>query len=100
MEAGREILDVGVSVNPVLILTGRELFGQFHFGDFSDLYGADAQMARGMFMRGEIRDLCEFMQRLYMGMPSSHDVRQEKMRKRAAKKQAKANVPANPTTTS
>jgi hypothetical protein len=100
VEAGREILDVGVSVNPVLILTGRELFGQFHFGDFSDLYGADAQMARGMFMRGEIRDLCEFTQRLYVGMPSSHEVRQEKMRKRAAKKQAKANVPANPATTS
>ena len=60
VEAAREILDVGVSVNPVLILTGRELFGQFHFGDFSDLYGADEQMARGMCMRGETRDLCEF----------------------------------------
>jgi hypothetical protein len=71
VEAGREILDVGVSVNPVLILTRRELFGQFHFGGFSDLYGADAQMARGMFMRGEVRDLCEFTQRLYVGMPSS-----------------------------
>ena len=100
VQAGREILDIGVSVNPVLILTGRELFGQFHFSDFSDLYGADAQMARGMFMRGEIRDLCEFTQRLYVGIPSSHDVQQEKMRKRAAKKQPEANVPANPATTS
>lgn len=90
VQAGRKSLDVGLSVNPVLILTGRELFGQFRLGEFSDLYGADAQLARGMFMRGEIRDLCEFTQRLYLGMPSSHEVRQEQMRKRAAKKQAKA----------
>ena len=74
----------------MLILTGRELFGQFHFGAFSELYGSDSQMARGMFMRSEIRDLCEFTQRLYLGLPSSHDVRQAKIRKRIVKKQAKA----------
>lgn len=89
VEAGREILDVGMSVNPVLVLTGRELFGQFKFGEFSELYGNDSQMARGMFMRGEIRDLCEFTQRLYLGMRSSHDVRQDKLRKLAIKKQTK-----------
>src|ERR1700722_15089611 len=27
-----------------------------HFGDFSDLCGADAQMASALFMRGETRD--------------------------------------------
>ncbi|MGD0799604.1 MAG: hypothetical protein ABR910_17965, partial [Acidobacteriaceae bacterium] len=69
VEAGRESLDVGMSVNPVLILTARELFGQFHFGEFSKVYGTDSQMARGMFMRGEIREVCEFTQRLYLGMP-------------------------------
>ena len=92
MEAGRESLDVGVSVNPVLILTSRELFGQFHFGEFSELYGTDSQMARGMFMRGEIREVCEFTQRLYLGMQSSHEVRQAKIRKRMAKKQVKPSV--------
>jgi hypothetical protein len=92
--AGREILDVGMQLNPVLILTGRELFGQFIFGDFSTLYEADAQLARGLFMRSDVRELCEFTQRLYLGMPSSHDVRQEKRRKQAAKKQPKAaNLP-------
>lgn len=100
VEAGRESFDVGMSVNPVLILTGRELFGQFHLGEFSELYGTDSQLARGMFMRGEIREVCEFTQRLYLGMPSSHEVRQERMRKRVAKKQVKANVPANPATPS
>jgi len=89
VEAGRDSLDVGKHLNPVLILTGRELFGQFDFGEYSALYGADAQLARGMFMRGAIRDLCEFTQRLYLGMPSSHDVRQEKYRKQAARKAAR-----------
>lgn len=89
VEVGRAILDVGMSVNPVLILTERELFGQFKFGEFSELYDNDAQMARGMFMRGEIRDLCEFTQRLYLGVRSSHDVRQDKLRKLAVKKQMK-----------
>jgi hypothetical protein len=89
VEAGRDSLDVGKHLNPVLILTGRELFGQFHFGEYSELYGTDAQLARGMFMRGEIRDMCEFTQRLYLGMPSSHDVRQEKYRKQAARKAAR-----------
>lgn len=89
VEAGRESLDVGMSLNPVLILTARELFGQFHSGEFPELYGSDSQMARGMFMHGEIREVCEFTQRLYLGMPSSHEERQAKVRKRMAKKQVK-----------
>jgi hypothetical protein len=39
-------------------------------------------------MRGEISELCEFTQRLYLGMPSSHEVRRQKMQKLALKKQA------------
>jgi len=87
VKAGRESLKVGMIVNPVLILTARELFGQFELGEFSELYGADSQMARGMFMRGEIKEVCEFTQRLYLGMPSSHEVRQAKVRKRVTKRQ-------------
>jgi hypothetical protein len=92
--AGREILDVGMNRNPVLILTGRELFGQFHLGEFSELYGTDSQLASSLFMRREIGEVCEFTQRLYLGMESSHDVHQAKMRKRWAKKQAAANAKA------
>jgi|SRR5579862_2795722 len=90
---GRESLDVGLNRNPVLILTGRELFGQFHFGEFSELYGTDSQLARHLYMGSEIRELCEFTQRLYLGMPSSHDVHQAKMRKKWAKKQAAVKAP-------
>lgn len=57
---------------PVLILTARELFGQFHFGEFSELYGTDSQLAHGIYMRGEIRELCEFTQRLYLGTLIRH----------------------------
>ena len=39
-------------------------------------------------MRGEINELCEFTQRLYLGMPSSHEVRRQKMQKIALKKNA------------
>lgn len=88
VKAGRKRMDVGIDLNPVLILTGRELFGQFRLGEFSELYGNEAQLARGLFMRGEINELCEFTQRHYLGMPSSHEVRRQKMQKLALKKQA------------
>jgi hypothetical protein len=78
-------MDVGTNVNPVLILTARELFRQFHLGEFSQLYGTDSQLARGIFMRDEIREICEFTQRLYLGMPSNHEVRQAKASRRTLK---------------
>ncbi len=90
VKAGRRRLAVGMSMNPVLILTARELFGQFRLGEFSDLYGADSQTARGIFMRGEIEEVCEFTQRLYLGMPSSHEMWQTKIRKRIAKNRVKS----------
>ena len=69
----------------VLILTARELFGQFRLGEFSELYSTDAQMARNLFMHGDINELCEFTQKLYLGTPSSHEVRRQKMQKLALK---------------
>ncbi len=47
-EAGRDPLDAGRQLNPVLILTARELFGQFRHVDFNSLYGDKAQYARGI----------------------------------------------------
>ena len=43
VKAGRDFPEVGMSVNPLLILTARELFGQFHFGEFSELYETQAK---------------------------------------------------------
>jgi hypothetical protein len=94
---GRKRMDVGIDLNPVLILTGRELFGQFRLAEFSDLYGSEAKLAQALFRRGEINELCEFTQKLYLGMPSSHELRQQKMQKLALKRQASLAAAPMPT---
>ena len=95
-EAGRDPLDVGRQLNPVLILTARELFGQFRHVDFNSLYGDKAQYARGIFIRREIDELCDFTQQLYLGMPSRHDALDKKRRERIAKAAARKAKKATP----
>ena len=87
-EAGRNTLDVGKQLNPVLILTARELFGQFKLDDFSSLYGDKSQYADSILLRGDMCEICEFTQQLYLGMKSSHEVYQEKHRKTLLRKAA------------
>jgi hypothetical protein len=87
VEAGRKRLDVGKQLNPVLILTARELFGQFRPGEFSAHYDDDRSLDRRIWHR-EMNEVCEYTQRLYLGMPSSHEVRQKQYRKRAARKKS------------
>jgi hypothetical protein len=36
-------------------------------------------------MRDDMQELCEFTQQLYLGMPSYHEVMEEKRRKKAAR---------------
>jgi hypothetical protein len=84
--AGRGRLDVGKQVNPVLILTATELFGQFNIKEFALLYKDEAERVNRMIWRSEINEICEFTQKRYLGMPSSHEVRQEKYKKRVARK--------------
>jgi hypothetical protein len=99
VEAGRDRLDVGKQLNPVLILTATELFGQFNIEEFSSLYKDKEDRVNRMIWRQEIDEICEFTQERYLGMPSSHEVRQERYKKRLARKAArqakKANVPNN-----
>jgi len=71
-------LDVGKQLNPVLILTATELFGRFKLSDFSALYQDKEERVNRMIWRSEIDEVCEFTQERYLGMPSSHEVRQEK----------------------
>ena len=44
--AGRERLSPGHQRNPVIILTGKELFGQYKLGDFYGEYGTDERWIR------------------------------------------------------
>jgi hypothetical protein len=82
---GRKRMDVGKRMNPVLILTARELFSEFKMRDFYSLYGDKADYARGVYMRDDMQELCEFTQQLYLGMPSYHEWLEEKRRKKAAR---------------
>ena len=76
-------------MNPVLILTARELFSEFKTSDFYSLYGDKADYARSVYLRDDIQELCEFTQQLYLGMPSYHEWIEEKHRKRAGRLTAK-----------
>ncbi len=92
---GRKRMDVGKQMNPVLILTSRELFSEFKMTDFYSLYGDKAAYARSVYLRDDIQELCEFTQQSYLGMPSYHESVEEKRRKKAARLAAKS-----PTTSS
>jgi hypothetical protein len=86
---GRRRKDVGQQMNPVLILTARELFSEFRHTDFNAQYGDKAQYVRAMFMRNNMEELCDFTQQTYLGMPSYHQWREEKhkiiLKRRAAR---------------
>jgi hypothetical protein len=86
---GRKRMDVGKQMNPVLILTARELFGQWKIGDFEALYGERAKHASSVFMRNDIQEVCDFTQQLYLGLPSYDEWLREKRRKLIARRQAR-----------
>jgi hypothetical protein len=57
--------------------------------DFASLYKDEGERVNRMIWRAEIDEVCEFTQRRYLGMPSSHEVRQEMYQKRVARKAAR-----------
>jgi hypothetical protein len=91
---GRERLDVGKQTNPVLVLTGKELFGQFRIGDFNDLYGDKAHQVRMMFARGNMEEFCNFTQETYLEMENYYKWRdrlsKQKFAARAAAKKRRS----------
>jgi len=91
---GRARLDVGKQMNPVLILTARELFSEFKMTDFYSLYGDRADYVRSVYQRGDMEELCDFTQQLYLAMPSYHQWLEEKRKKRVARMAAKRLAPA------
>jgi hypothetical protein len=56
--AGREVLSPGHQRNPVIILTGKELFGQYKMGDFYGEYGQDERwISRMVICRPSVNSL-------------------------------------------
>jgi hypothetical protein len=75
-------------MNPVLVLTGRELFGQFRIGEFNSLYGDKSQKVRMMLARGDIQEICSFTQQTYLGMESYYDWRDKTHKRKTASREA------------
>ena len=86
---GRRRFDVGRIRNPVILLTARELFGQFNLAGYVDQYGPKAHYARMVAVRGDLQELADFTQQIYLGMQPYHEWLQERHRDKVRKLQAK-----------
>lgn len=88
---GRKPFKTGQEINPVLILTKNELFGQFKMGRFSDDYPDKfAKMGEGAFMRGDLREICDLTQQMCLGIESFYEWRETSRGKRKPKSSTKA----------
>lgn len=80
----------------MLILTKNELFGQFKIGRFSDDYPDKfAKMGEGAFMRGDLREICDLTQQMYLGIESFYEWRDTSRGKRNPKSSTKASEGSN-----
>lgn len=83
---GRKTLRTGKLLNPVLILTAKELFSQFHWNrQLHEAYGDRSKYAEMVYMRRDIEELCSFFQQVHLGMSSYHQWLDEKRRRRVAR---------------
>lgn len=83
---GREVMRPGYQRNPVIVLTGKELFGQYKMGDFYGEYvGKDERQIRWLFQDGDVQALADFTQVQYLDMKPRQEVRQTKRIKLAEK---------------
>jgi hypothetical protein len=88
---GRTSLRTGRVRNPVLILTGKELFSQFRWNrELYEVYGDRAEYARTAYMRRDLKELCDFTQEVHLGMESYHSWLDEKHRTRTARRATEA----------
>jgi hypothetical protein len=68
---GRKSLRTGKLLNPVLILTAKELFPQFQWDrQFHEGYGDRSKYAEMVYMRRDIEELSSFLQQVHLGMSS------------------------------
>jgi hypothetical protein len=90
--AGREYIRTGHTGhqrNPVIILTGKELFGQFKLGDFYGEYGKPEHWVRRVFEEVDLEALGDFTQQEYLGMKPAYEALQGKYMKKAQKKKVR-----------
>jgi hypothetical protein len=93
---GRKSLKTGQWKNPVLVLTGQELLGQFKGAPFTDVYSSQfSKIAEGAFMRGDLQEICDFTQQVHLGMESYHAQLEAESRARRAKPVGQPQTPAS-----
>ena len=93
---GRKSLKTGQWKNPVLVLTGQELLGQFKGGPFTDVYSSQfSKLGEGAFMRGDLQEICDFTQQVHLGMESYHAQLEAESRARRAKSVVQPETPAS-----
>jgi hypothetical protein len=74
--AGRRRIGSGRQKNPVIVLTRRELFGQFKDGAFADDYSGElSATARRVFAIGDVQEIADFTQRVHLGIESYYEWR-------------------------
>lgn len=89
--AGREYIltgHTGHQRNAVIILTGKELFGQFKLGDFYGEYGKPEHSVRRVFEEVDLESLGDFTQQEYLGMKPAREAFNVKYLKKAQKERA------------
>ena len=73
---GRRSLESGKLMNPVVVLTGTELLGQFKNEPFTTGYPPHfSKLGEGAFMRGDVQEICDFLQQVHLGIESIHEWR-------------------------
>jgi hypothetical protein len=71
---GRKSLRTGLQQNPVLVLTGTELLGQFKPESFMTDYPSKfSKLGESVFMRLDLQEICDFTQQVHLGMESYHE---------------------------
>jgi len=72
VQGGRASWKTGRERNPVLVLTGTELFGQFKIGKFTADYGDRSQQAERLFRSAICKNFVTSTQQVHLGMESIH----------------------------
>jgi hypothetical protein len=98
--AGRKSLKSGFQKNPVLILTGIELLGQFGKSrNFIERYPEQfRKRADRWVFRGDIKDSCSFTQQVHLGIESHYDWLKATWDKKTAALAKRAKPEASPAT--
>jgi len=84
---GRKPFKTGQQKNPVLVLTGNELLGQFKRQSFTRSYPSQfSQLGDNVFRGDDLQEICDLTQQVHLGIESFHQWIEAGLRKRRQKR--------------